>query len=198
MKKIALLLAAAVLLAACNQNNPGKNTEETKSQSQSESSQPSDTPSSETLSDTPPGEAGNAGENETDNVGGDSGTVSVRLYNAVIADREIPIMMPPYLEEMVPDFIGDPENTESFVIQQAAISAILTEIIIAEAKEGKTDDVYNAVNAHYTALKDSNTLYPQGMAAVAAAVIGKNGNIVYFICSEDAADMERALLEAIK
>jgi|GEM_PF-2600713 len=184
MKKTTALLLAVITLAACK---PPDTEPET-----------SASPITETAADTTAettSETASETASETEAKPGES--VIERLYNAVVEGRELPVLEPPYLEEMVPDFIGDIENTEGFVIRKAAISAILTEIIIAEAKEGKEDEVYGAVNAHFTSLKESTNLYLQGAAAVAAAIIGKNGNIIYFFCSEDAQDMENTLINAL-
>lgn len=187
MKRMFALLSAVITFAACKPSDPEQTVTTAETVSDTTSVTSTFTTDEETTSAVT--------ESETEITAG--ATIIDRLYEAVTKDRELPFLIPPYLEEMVPDFIGDVNNTESYLIQQAAISAILTEIIIVEAKEGKADEVYDAVDAHFTSLKNSDNLYPQGMRAVAAAVIGKSGNIVWFICHEDAKDMEEALLEAL-
>jgi len=185
MKKTFALFAAIIALASCKSAEPEQTTASSDTTAATTTVTTTETSSSATES-----------ESETSATSAEA-TVIDTLYEAVTKDRELPILMPPFMEEMVPDYIGDVENTESYLIEQAAISAILTEIIIVEAKDGKVDDVYGAVDAHFTALKNADNLYPQGMRAVAAAVIGKSGNIVWFICHEDAADMEQALKDAL-
>jgi len=195
MKKLIAVLLALFLLASCKSSvEQDKKTEQT---TVNTTAQTAETTKNTDATATDDGVVIYTTDGATVETGEDGLPLAASLYETVTKDIELPFLESPYLEEMVPSFIGDVENTESFVIKQAAISAFLTEIIIVEAKEGKADEVYNAVDAHFTSLKNSTNLYPQGMEAVAAAIIGKKGNIIYFFCNEKAAELEKSLLGAL-
>jgi hypothetical protein len=111
---------------------------------------------------------------------------------------ETGLFEPPYMldiqESRLSEYHVNPDDAVSFVVKEAAISAIFIQLIIIEAQDGRAAAVYNAMREHQANLLD-DAFYPQGREAAAASVVGRRGNLVYLICDERAEEIERELLK---
>ena len=81
------------------------------------------------------------------------------------------------------------EQYESFAGIYPMISAVATDVAVFEAKEGKVEEVKTAVEA-YKETKKANAWYPAETENAENAIIYVNGNYVFFIMAENAAETE--------
>ncbi|MDR0222017.1 MAG: DUF4358 domain-containing protein [Oscillospiraceae bacterium] len=189
MKKTALLLTAAIMLAltACEPaKEDAQTTEDTQSVSEDTQSASEDTQSAS--GEDGSSEGGGAPQDETR---------AYKLYEVVTNAVTFPVFMQPVLDEIIDSYIGDPANADEYCVYANAISVGITEVIIVDAKDGKIDEVYEAVKKRFDDIKENAAFYPGEVGEAAAAVMGKKDDIVYMICHAEAAIAEQALLENI-
>lgn len=117
------------------------------------------------------------------------------IFEHITESVELPIMAD-IDESRLPDYNVNIEDAESFVAKEAAISAIFVQIIIIEAKDGKANNVHNAMLEHQSSLKNQ-AFYPQGIEAAAASIVNAKGNLVYLICHDKSQEIEEILLKFI-
>jgi hypothetical protein len=105
---------------------------------------------------------------------------------------------PPYMLDIAQDRLSEyrinPEDAESFIAKEAAISSIFVQLIIIKANEGKAGDVHRAMLEHQSSLKD-DAFYPQGREAAAASIVSRKGNLIYLICDERASEIETVIIK---
>ncbi|MCL2036164.1 MAG: hypothetical protein FWG83_02100 [Oscillospiraceae bacterium] len=120
------------------------------------------------------------------------------IYEKLVESGFFDVADSPLMKDISPGRIADykvePDLAVSYVAKEAAISSFFVQLLIIEAKEGESGAVYNAMLEHQSDLLDE-TFYPQGRIAAAASIVGRNGNIVYLICDERAAEIETQMFE---
>jgi hypothetical protein len=174
------LIAAMLLSVACRSDEPGGGTG---------------------ASVTTAGNSGNPEPNAPTNPTGENPT-DERLTLEQVFDKlvELEFFDPPYMvdieEERLEQYHVNPEDAESFIAKEAAISAIFVQLIVIEATDGKVNDVHNAMLAHQEQLLD-DAFYPQGLEAAAASIVNIKGNFVYLICDERADEIEKELVKLL-
>lgn len=96
----------------------------------------------------------------------------------------------PYDADYVEQTFGlTADQYESFAGVYPMITAVATDIAIIEAKDGKVEEVKAGVEA-YKEFKKQMAWYPAEQENAANAVIYVNGNYVFFIMAENAAETE--------
>ena len=111
----------------------------------------------------------------------------------------------PFLEELTePEFLKefyliDPENEnfENIIVYYCPMSAVMTEIIIIESKDGQVDAAKETLEARKKKAMEQDAFYPADVENAEASIVGTQGNYAYFLLSASAADMETALKEAL-
>ncbi|MDR0197836.1 MAG: DUF4358 domain-containing protein [Oscillospiraceae bacterium] len=206
MKKTYVLLAMIILLTACEPSTKtGSDSKPEQSSAKSSDVESGDVSGGE---DTASESGDISGGEDTASESGDEDFPSpfpeydpesrtYKLYEAVAAGVEFPVFMQPVMEDMLPVYIGDPSNVNEYCVYANAISVGVTEVIIAEAKDDKIDEVEQAVMKRLADIKENAAFYPGEVGEAAAALAGKKGNIVYMICHIDAVKAQQILLENI-
>lgn len=216
MKKfVSMLLISTMLvtaLTACGNNanesdsNPnssstaagGESSDNESSTSEDNASTPED--SNSDTSDLPSGETGepvidNSSLEFPDNKAGN-------IAKTILATDEWPnmdIVLPEYMSALIsPDF--NPDSCEESCFVSNVMSVQLNKVIVIKPKEGKEDEISNAVDAYFEAVQTDPNLafYPMQQASAEGAVKGKTDDGYYYmIVHENGADIETAMLAAI-
>lgn len=89
-------------------------------------------------------------------------------------------------------------NYEEVIVKGPTMSAAFGEYIVIKAKPGKVDEAVKDLEARKTKLVEQDAFYPEHKDLAQQAIVGKQGDYAYLIAHEKAADVEKALKDALK
>lgn len=191
MKKVLAIIVSTFVLTACLS---ACSDDETSSSSQATES--SSTTESETEKETEEETTEETDAPETE------GTDLEKLTNAVEAHFNNEIFFEVVEDEtmLLENFLIDVknENFKKVRVISNPMSAVLCEIMVIETADGKVDEAVASFEARKTKLIEQDAFYPNLVEVAEQSIIGKEGNIAYFIAAEDSAGAEQALLEVLK
>lgn len=196
---ISALALSAVLFTACSGNDG--NEENTSTPSETSAVTENDT--SETAAETGETSAEDIpeddGEGETDGAESASANPLQPLMDAILAVGEWPALMEVTDPMILLDFFllnAENENYRNLIVYQCPMSSPMTELIIIEADDveaAKTD-----LEACRTKAIEQDAFYPNDVDVANASIVGTEGDYAYFILTDNVAEAEPALIEAIK
>lgn len=198
----ASLAICGAMLTACGTSN---NTAETETSAEtttvSETTTISETESeTEASEETVPTESETEAETEAEAVSENPLKPAVDAAINAVGQENLPFLeemnMPEFLKEF---YLIDPENEnfENIIVYYCPMSAVMTEIIIIEAKDGQVDAAKETLEARKKKAMEQDAFYPADVENAEASIVGTQGNYAYFLLSSAAADMETALKDAL-
>lgn len=104
-------------------------------------------------------------------------------------------------DETIKEFFKlDKSNPDykDMIVMQCPMSAVVAEIIIIEAQEGKADDAVNALRERRQKLIDVDAFYPDSKEIAEQSITGTYHNVAYFIAGENAQQSEEILLQELE
>jgi len=104
-------------------------------------------------------------------------------------------------DETIKEFFKlDKSNPDykDMIVMQCPMSAVVAEIIIIEAQEGKADDAVNALKERRQKLIDVDAFYPDSKEIAEQSITGTYHNVAYFIAGENAQQSEEILLQELE
>lgn len=206
---ISALSLSAALLTACSGNDGNEENTSAPSEtpavteadtSETADSVPEDTSAEDNTEDAVETDsAENAGEDGDNGAEAGSANPLQPLADAALSVGEWPDLWEVTDPMMLSDFFlldAENENYRNMIVLQCPMSALMTEVIIIEAEDAeaaKTD-----LEARRKKAIEQDAFYPNDVDLANASIIGTEGDYAYFILSENAAEAETALTEAIK
>ena len=197
MKKIiaaAAAVAMCAMLAACGGDSGSADNASTSAESTSAAADVSET-ETETEADTEEADV------ESGTVEGvtDSENPLQSLADAATSVGEWPVLMEVTDPQMLSDFFlldAENENYRNMIVLQCPMSATMTELIIIETSD--TDAAVSDLEARKQKAIEQDAFYPNDVDLANASIVGTEGDYAYFILAWDAAEAEKALVEAVK
>ena len=199
MKKIiaaAAAVAMCAMLAACGGDSGSADNASTSAESTSAAADASEAETeSETEADTEEAEV------ESGTVEGvtDSENPLQSLADAATSVGEWPVLMEVTDPQMLSDFFlldAENKNYRNMIVLQCPMSATMTELIIIETSD--TDAAVSDLEARKQKAIEQDAFYPNDVDLANASIVGTEGDYAYFILAWDAAEAEKALVEAVK
>lgn len=132
-----------------------------------------------------------------------SGEKSIKISaneaaEAVLENVDFPKMTALTEKKDLIKYIGiDFEYIEDVSFYWQAISVELAEVLIIIPKTGKESDALDFANARRDKIMNDTEFYPSQEEAANASVSGIQGNVVYFICGNEADKAEEYLIKLL-
>lgn len=183
MKKAYSLVIMGILLLTAACTTPNEN-----SSSLNQSKDASDISGLQTTDN------GSSSANNDNTQGGKAKVLGTVVLNSV----QFPATVEITDSKIASDVIGiNLDDCENYYIAQQMMSVHLVEVIIVEAKDGKSGDILNNLNDRKKALIEKLAFYPDQVESVENTVVGETNGIVYLIAHKDAEKAKEELLKNI-